>query len=151
MVNIKGLKDINVVLCEEVRVEDNGKEFLIGVFSGILVVEIDAPSIKIRPWVEFTKESNWVGSLEIRASTNLKTVGTATIELGEEDIVGSIHLPPIKSDGVNELKHVEIHARSIEKDASNPTKVRKWTLLRHLSVEIRESQIEPADEQKNNH
>ncbi len=84
-----------VVVCDEVRREDNGKEILIGVYSsGVLVPQFPAP-LNFTFWVQFTSTGLGQSSLmfrvmggedvkfaEIRVDLNLIKSGLGSMAIG---------------------------------------------------------------------
>ena len=93
------VKILSAVVCDDVRVENNGKELLIGVYSGAITVHL-LPSLPLplRCWVNLVMEGPCKINLQFRATDhdNIELYKSG-LETGTDDEVGmgSIPLGPI--------------------------------------------------------
>jgi hypothetical protein len=100
-------KDIgSVIICDDVRQEYNGKEILIGVYSGHIIVPSTPFSIKLSIWFEYMaprKEGNTV-YMKISYNEQKRVEFKGTVEVLTECSMG-ITFPPftLNSDSVGEL------------------------------------------------
>lgn len=93
------VKVLSAVVCDDVREENNGKEFLIGVYSGAIIVHmIPSPPLPLRCWVNLAIEGPCKVNLKFRATDHdNKEIFQLGLETGTDDEVGmgSIPLGPI--------------------------------------------------------
>ncbi len=93
------VKILSVVVCDDVREENNGKEILIGVYSGAITVHmIPSLPLPLRCWVNLTIQGPSKVKLYFRARDHdNKEIFQAQLETGTEDEIGmgSIPLGPI--------------------------------------------------------
>src|SRR5215472_4088319 len=95
--NTPHIKPLHVVFCDDIRREVTGKEILIGVYSGNLMVPRFPAAIVLATWVPFERVGNDVGKIPVEfrmlnATENNQTVGYGSIEVTTSDIseIGSI-------------------------------------------------------------
>ncbi len=99
-----GLTFRAVILCDDVRVENNGKHILIGVYSGDIYVSEFAFQLPLRLWINVTpKEVGKQYQLELRSSFSGKGFAHAKISFdakGAGDV--GFALPPFVINGTEE-------------------------------------------------
>lgn len=74
------MKIVNAIICEDVRVENNGKHILIGVFTTDLVTFGDAPTVVLALWFQAEAFVPGEAELSIRATLSGETVFSAGAE-----------------------------------------------------------------------
>lgn len=93
------VKVLSAVVCDDVREESNGKQILIGVYSGAITVHmIPSLPLTLRCWVNLRIQGPCKLKLYFRATDHDdKEIFNAELETGTEDPVGlgSIPLGPI--------------------------------------------------------
>ena len=57
---------VNVVLCDDIRKENNAKDILIGVYSGDILVEKFPINLLLALWVQFKTKGKGVAERELR-------------------------------------------------------------------------------------
>lgn len=99
--NTKDQSNVSVlaaIFCEGVREENNGKEILIGVYSGIITVPRVPGVVDLQCWINVSIRYPSSVSLKfrIRDHSNQQVILTEVhTETKEENSQGSIVLPPI--------------------------------------------------------
>ena len=91
----------NIVICDDVRREVTGKDILIGVYNGDIVVPSFPASIRIVLWVQFEPRRAGTFHVEIRiVFPNSSHVGASfDMEIREENSPGSVAMAlPIHAD-----------------------------------------------------
>jgi hypothetical protein len=83
--NRQHIKPLHVIFCDDIRREDNGKELLIGVYSGNLVISHLPAHLVLSVWVSFEKPETWEGKIPIEfrlldVSTS-RALGYGTFEM----------------------------------------------------------------------
>lgn len=95
-----------VIVCDEVRVEANGKHLLIGVYSGYIVVPSMPISVNLSFWIEYLPKVLGRQALYVKAlfTTGFEIAGRVEMEIKEIQPF-SIILPPasIRCEGEGEL------------------------------------------------
>ena len=90
---------LSAVICDDVRTEKNGKDLLIGVYSGAIVVHaIPSPPMSLRCWVNLQVQGPTDVTLNFRAvDQNNDQIFFAQVNIGTQDEhgLGSIPLGPI--------------------------------------------------------
>ena len=90
---------LSAVVCDDVREENNGKEILIGVYSGTIAVqEIPSPPLPLRCWVNLRIQSSSKVRLYFRAmdhDNNEIFQAQLKTETDDEIGMGSVPLGPI--------------------------------------------------------
>lgn len=90
---------LSAIVCDDVRTEGNGKEILIGVYSGTINVHIiPSPLIPLRCWVNLKTEGSGNISLEFRATDHRENeIFQSKVDIGTDNKVGlgSVSLGPI--------------------------------------------------------
>jgi hypothetical protein len=125
------------IFCDDVRREDNGKELLIGVYSGSLQLPILPAPVMLSVWVPFERSGIGKVPIEFRLlGPDDRIVGYGTIELNftESDYtVGSL---PLRGLAAMLVRPGEITFQLRQHDES-------WATVRKLSVEKREAPNRP--------
>ena len=90
---------LSAIVCDDVREENNGKEILIGVYSGTIAVqEIPSPPLPLRCWVNLRIQSSCKVMLYFRAMDHdNKEIFQAQLKTETDDEIGmgSVPLGPI--------------------------------------------------------
>ena len=90
---------LSAVVCDDVREENNGKEILVGVYSGTIAVqEIPSPPLSLRCWVNLRIQSSCEVRLYFRAiDQDNKEIFQAQLKTETDDEIGmgSVSLGPI--------------------------------------------------------
>lgn len=93
------VKVLSAVVCDDVRVENNGKEILIGVYSGAIAVHmIPSLPLPLRCWISLEIMGPCKVRLRFRAvDHDNKEIFQAELETGTDDEIGmgSVPLGPI--------------------------------------------------------
>ena len=100
--NLPHIRPIHAVFCDDIRREVTGKEILIGVYSGdLLVSRLPAPVV-LAIWVPFERVGNAEGKIPIEfrmldAGENNKSLGYGSIEIALSDVsdAGALSLPAL--------------------------------------------------------
>lgn len=97
--NTSKVKILSAVICDDVRTEKNGKDLLIGVYSGAVIVHaIPSPPMSLRCWINLQMEGPTDVSLNFRVvDQNNDRIFFAQMNIGTQDEygLGSIPLGPI--------------------------------------------------------
>jgi hypothetical protein len=125
------INPLSAIFCDDIRREDNGKELLLGVYSGSLQVPILPAPVMLSVWVPFERSGIGKVPIEFRLlGPDDRMVGYGTIELNfaESDYtVGSL---PLRGLAAMLVRPGEITFQLRQHDES-------WTTLRKLPVEKR--------------
>lgn len=134
MANAPQIAIKTVVVCDEVRREDNGKEILIGVYSaGVLVPQFPVP-LNLTFWVQF--KSAGAGELpiqfrlmagedvkfaEMRVQLRMLKAGLGTMAIGQIPVILQIATPLTLQMKQGDQDWITIEEISVEKGMpSNP-------------------------------
>lgn len=102
-----------VVVCDDIRREDNGKEILIGVYGSSIIVSKFPASLALSFWLQFEPNETGSTSLEFRlvgpedlefaqAETKIEVMQKETVSLGLKGIPVNLQIPV---ELALELKH----------------------------------------------
>jgi hypothetical protein len=100
MQNRAHIKALFGLFCDDIRLEASGKQILIGVYPGDIVLQSFPATIAISSWVAFTREGN-IGE---QLSVEFRIINTSGQALGYGSLVltftrpgdeGAIALPPL--------------------------------------------------------
>jgi hypothetical protein len=143
--NLPRIRPIHAVFCDDIRREINGKEILIGVYSGdLLVTHLPAPVV-LAIWVPFERVGNVEGKIPIEfrmldAADNNRTLGYGSIEIGLSDAsqAGALSLPAL-AVMLNRPGQLVFQLKQHDEP---------WEMVASLNVQIRSepSPITPASE-----
>ena len=93
------VKIISAVICDDVRTEKNGKDLLIGVYSGAIIVHaIPSPPMSLRCWINLQMDGPVEVTLKFRAvdqNNSQLFYSQASVGTKDEHGLGSIPLGPI--------------------------------------------------------
>ena len=132
------IKPLCAIFCDEIRREDNGKELLIGVYSGSLQVPILPTPIMLSIWVPFERSGVGKVPIEFRLlGPDDRMIGYGTIELNFIDADYSLGSLPLRGLTAVLVRPGEIIFQIRQHDES-------WITVRKLPVERRELQTPPA-------
>jgi len=115
----------NVIICDDIRQEANGKYFLIGVYPWNIVVSPLPANIPLSTYIEFEEFSNTNVRIELEVRYNKKIAGSISVDV-EVTTPGAsaVALPrmPIPVGGPGELTwHISVGGK-------------KMTLIKTLKV-----------------
>ena len=98
--NLPHIKPIHAIFCDDIRREVTGKEILIGVYSGDLLVSRFPAPVVMAIWVPFERVGNAEGKIPIEfrmldAVDNNRSLGYGSIEIALSNVsnVGALSLP----------------------------------------------------------
>lgn len=94
------IKPLFVVFCDDIRQEVNGKQILIGVYAGDIILQSFPATIGISGWISFARESNVAAQIPIEfriIDSNGRPLGygSATLNLMATGQQGAIALPAV--------------------------------------------------------
>jgi hypothetical protein len=94
------IRPLHVVFCDDIRREITGKEILIGVYSGNLLVNGFPAPVVLATWVPFLRVENSIGKLPIAfrmQGENNRTVGYGSMEvtLTNTSETGALSMPTL--------------------------------------------------------
>ena len=86
------LRQVAAILCDDVRTEDNGKQFLIGVYSGDIVVSTLPSTLALSVWLNAEVISGGKAPIkvEFQLDSEERLSGSITGEIGSVDVGGFI-------------------------------------------------------------
>ena len=103
---------LSAVICDDIRMENNGKELLIGVYSGTIAVHaIPSSPLPLRCWVNLKIEGPYATKLHFRAidHNNEEIYRSETDTKTDDEVgVGSIILGPIFFSLKDSAGHLKI-------------------------------------------
>lgn len=117
------LRILSAVICDDVRAEDNGKELLIGVYSGTITVHaIPSLPLPLRCWINMKIEGPYATRLQFRAiDHNNEEMYRSETDTKTDDEVGegSIILGPILFSLKDPKGYLKIDYKEGERDWLN--------------------------------
>lgn len=117
------VKILSAIVCDDVRVENNGKEILVGVYSGAITVHmIPSLPLSLRCWINLSIDGPCLVKLYFRATdSDDKEIFGAEIETGTNENIGlgSIPLGPILFTLRDPEGYLKIDYKEGEGDWSN--------------------------------
>ena len=125
------MKVQNIILCDEVRKEDNGKNFIIGVYPHNILIEDFPATIVLTLWIQFHAEENGPLSVEFRAidkNKNTLTRGEGTLDIKDCKIISTITVPHMP---INLTEKTEILVFQMRQ------KTKRWKTIKEMPVEKR--------------
>lgn len=81
-----------VIVCDDVRREQTGKDILIGVYSGSIVITTFPFQLPLALWIEFLPNETGAQELFFRVTYKGSPFGTMKISLGVE-VIDSVGIP----------------------------------------------------------
>ena len=86
---------VSAVVCDDIRHEDNGKDILIGVYSGIITVHaLPSPSIPLRCWLSIEAQGSGNAKLDFQVSDHKNSqIFQTEINMGSDELVGYGRIP----------------------------------------------------------
>jgi hypothetical protein len=120
------------IFCDDIRREDNGKELLIGVYSGSLQLPMLPTPVMLSVWVPFERSGIGKVPIEFRLlGSDEKTIGYGAIELSFTDSDYTIGSLPLRGLTAMLVRPGEITFQLRQHDES-------WKTVRKLSIGKRE-------------
>lgn len=125
------------VFCDDIRREDNGKELLIGVYSGNLQVPVLPAPVMLSVWVPFERSGIGKVPIEFRIlGPDDRIIGYGTIELNFTDADHTVGSLPLRGLTAMLIRPGEITFQLRQHDEL-------WATVRKLPIEKREAQGRP--------
>jgi hypothetical protein len=98
MANSPRVKPIFALFCDDIRYENNGKQILIGVYTGDILISQIPAIISLAVWIAFERINDTTGELPvefrmINTQGNSLGYGSATLHLTSDLHDGAIALP----------------------------------------------------------
>lgn len=100
--NLPYIKPIHAVFCDDIRREMTGKDILIGVYSGHLLVQRFPAPVVLAIWMPFERVGDAEGKIPIEfrmlgAADNNRAIGYGSIEIMVSNMsdVGALSLPAL--------------------------------------------------------
>lgn len=132
------IEPLCAIFCDDIRREDNGKELLIGVYTGSIQLPVLPAPVMLSVWVPFERSGIGKVPIEFRLlGPDGRMIGYGTLELNFTETEYTVGSLPLRGLTAMIMGPGEITFQLRQHDES-------WTTVRKLPVEKREIQSDPS-------